>query len=353
MPPDENESKKQGTAEKAVTLKMEAGGPFVAAVQNTRMPIVFSDPRLPGNPIIFANDSFLALTGYEREEVLGQTYHFMMGANTDPAARTQIQAACDEGFGASYPEVLYYRKDGSTFWAIVFIGPVFDGNGAVMQHFASFLDVTRRRQDEERARLMMDELDHRVKNTLATVQAIARQSLSGSAVDKQVRDVFEGRILALSKGHKLLAHESWEGASLREMIEQILQPFGMCQGRTARFSIDGDDIFLGPKVALAFAMMFHELASNAARFGALSDDAGQIEIVWRAEPGPEGERVRLRWQERGGPPVTPPDRKGFGSRLLERMLAQEVGGEVSLSFEPGGAVCEVVVPMPAERRGHD
>ena len=199
--------------------------------------------------------------------------------------------------------------------------------------------------------MLLDELDHRVRNTLATVQAIASQSLSGSVVDKQVRDVFEGRILALSKGHQLLAHESWEGASLREMIEQIVQPFGMGQGRTSRFSIDGDDIFLGPKAALAFAMMFHELANNAAKFGALSDDVGHIEIVWRTESGPEGERLRLRWQERGGPPVIPPGHKGFGSRLIQRLLAQEIGGEVSLTYDPSGAVCEVVMPMPAERRG--
>lgn len=349
VPRKENENRNQGNAEKGMTAEIEEGGPFVAAVQSTRMPMVISDPQLPGNPIVFANDSFLALTGYEREEVLGRSYHFMMAAETDPDARAQIESAFDDAFNATYPEVLYHRKDGSTFWAIIFIGPVFDENKAVVQHFASFVDVTRRKQDEERLRLMLDELDHRVKNTLATVQAIATQSLSGSAVDKQVRDVFEGRVLALSKGHKLLARESWEGASLRELIEQIVKPFGTGQGGTARFSIEGEDFFLGPKGAVALAMMFHELASNAAKFGALSNDAGRVEINWRTEPGPRGSRSRLRWQERFGPPVSPPGHKGFGSRLIEHMLAQELDGEVSLSYEPGGAICEVVMPAPAAR----
>lgn len=116
----------QKDAEKGMTAEIEKGGPFVAAVQGTRMPMVVSDPKLPGNPIIFANDSFLALTGYEREEVLGQSYHFMMAADTDPDARARIEAAFDDGFNATYPEVLYCRKDGGTFWAIIFIGPVFD-----------------------------------------------------------------------------------------------------------------------------------------------------------------------------------------------------------------------------------
>lgn len=337
----------QQDAEKGVTAEIEQGGPFVAAVQGTRMPMVISDPKLPGNPIVFANDSFLALTGYEREEVLGRSYHFMMAEDTDPDARAQIESTFDDAFNASYPEVLYHRKDGSTFWAIIFIGPVFDENNAIVQHFASFVDVTQRKQDEERLREMLDELDHRVKNTLATVQAIANQSLSGSAADKLARDAFQERLLALSKGHELLSRESWEGASLRAVIEQILQPFGSDDGQAARFSIEGDDIVLKPKAALALAMMFQELASNAAKFGALSNETGHVEVAWRIETGPQGKQVRLRWQERGGPPVSPPGHKGFGSRLIERMLAQELDGEVSLSYEPGGAVCEIVMPMPA------
>lgn len=316
------------------------------------MPMVVSDPTLPDNPIVFANDSFLTLTGYEREEVLGQSYHFMMGAETDPDARAQIDAAFDDRFSATSSEVLYYRKDGSTFWAIIFIGPVFGEKNTVVQHFASFVDVTRRKRDEERLRLMLDELDHRVKNTLASVQAIATQSLSGSAVGEEVRNAFEGRLLAFSKGHELLSRESWEGAGLREVIKQILQPFGFDDGRAARFSIEGDDLFLNPRETLALAMVLHELGTNAAKYGALSNEDGYIEIVWRPEFDSQRELVRLRWRERDGPPVGPPGRKGFGSRLIERMLAPELDGEVRFSYEPDGVVCEIVMPMPSANGGH-
>lgn len=349
MPSEDSGAKEQKAAEDRVIATMKSGGPFVAVAERTRMPIVFSDPNLPGNPIVYANDSFLALSGYDRQEVLGHSYHLLIGPSTDPAARAQIDAAFQHGYGATYPEVCYHRKDGSTFWGIMFIGPVLNDEGKVVQHFASVLDITRRKQDEQRTKLLLDELNHRVKNTLATVQAIARQSLSGSTVEKQVRDTFEGRILALSKAHGLLARETWEGAGLRELIEQVLKPFGMGDGRTRQFSIEGGDVFLQPKVALTLAMMFHELATNASKYGALSDGAGHIDIAWQNEASPQGERLRLRWQEHDGPPVSPPDHKGLGSRLIERGLAQELDGEASLSYEPTGVVCELVMPVPTHR----
>lgn len=330
-----------------------AGGPFVAAIQGTRMPTLISDPTLPGNPIVFANDSFLELTGYDREEVLGQTYHFMMGPETDPDAKAQIEHAFNHSFEAAYPEVRYRRKDGADFWAIIFVGPVFDEHGTIVQHFASFLDVTRRRGDEERMRAMLDELDHRVKNTLATVQALAAQSLNGSQVGEEVRAAFEGRLLALSNGHKLLARESWEGANLREVAEQILAPFSNDEGQSTRFKVEGENLYVKPKAALSLAMMFQELASNAAKYGALSDSAGHVDVSWRTEPWPEGKQVRLLWQEREGPPVTPPRKRGFGSRLVERMLAQELDGEVRLLYEPDGVVCEVRMPVTVLAAGGD
>lgn len=352
MPARETRTTKQKAAQAqgGVDETMEGGHPFVAAVRNTRMPMVFSDPKQADNPIIFANNAFLQLTGYPREEVLGQSYHFMMGADTDPSAKDQIEAAYEEGFGAAYPEVLYYRKDGETFWAIAMLGPVFDGEGMIVQHFASFVDVTRRKLDEQRTWLMLDELDHRVKNTLAIVQAIAAQSLRGSAVDRQVRSVFQGRIQALAMGHTVLAQSSWRHASLRDIAGLVLEPFGLKDGDRGRIYVRGEDLFVKPRAAVAFAMMFHELASNASKYGALSIDAGRVEITWRAEPGPDDERVlKLSWRERGGSPVAPPDHKGFGSRLLEDMLGQEICGVVSLTYPEDGVMCEVEAPLPAHR----
>ncbi len=128
----------QKAAENHITAVREAGGPFVTAADRTRMPMLFSDPNLPGNPIIYTNESFLLLTGYDQDEVLGQDCYFLMGPETDPNARSQIEASFSGGFYDGHAEIRYYRKDGSSFWAIVFNGPVLDARGDVTHHFISF-----------------------------------------------------------------------------------------------------------------------------------------------------------------------------------------------------------------------
>ena len=223
--PSAIKSQGQEAAEDHIAAVQSAGGPFVTAAESTRMPMLFSDPNLPGNPIVYANDSFLALTCYEREELLGKCYHVLMGSETEPDARETLDAFFKSGFYESCPEVRYYHKDGSSFWAIVFIGPVLDERGDVAQHFVSFVDVTVRRREERRLRLLLHELNHRTQNTLATVQAIAIQTLSGVA-DAGAVEAFENRILALSEAHRLLGLENWEGAHLGVVIAAILEPFG-------------------------------------------------------------------------------------------------------------------------------
>jgi PAS domain S-box-containing protein len=313
MPNEENKSGEQKAAEAEVESFRKDLGPFVVAAETTRMAMVFTDAKEPGNPIIFANDSFLSLTGHDWKEVLGQSFNFLMARGADPEALAEIEAAF-EGSSDSDPEIRYRRKDGSVFWASIYISPVRDEGGDVVQHFASFVDLTKHKQEKDRLRFLLDELNHRTQNTLATVQAIAVQTLRG-VVDKEVVDAFEGRILALSRAHTLLGRENWDGVGLRDVIEQILEPFGLQDRRVARFAVEGDDVRLPPKAALTFAMVFHELATNAAKHGALSNDAaGQIDIAWQIEPTPQGDRMRLRWQESGGPPVTPPGRARASGR---------------------------------------
>jgi two-component sensor histidine kinase len=137
-----------------------------------------------------------------------------------------------------------------------------------------------------------------------------------------------------------------DGAGLRDVVDQILLPFGLNDRRGARFSVEGDDVHLHPNTALTLAMVFHELATNAAKYGALSNGgAGKIDITWQVEPTPDGERMRLRWQESGGPPVRRPSQKGFGSGLIEGARAQELDGEVHLNYEPAGVGCQIVMPV--------
>jgi two-component sensor histidine kinase len=235
------------------------------------------------------------------------------------------------------------------FWASIFISPVRNDGGDVVQHFASFVDLTKDRREQERLRSLLDELNHRTQNTLATVLAIAGQTLNGM-VDAETMAKFEGRILALSKTHGLLGAAGWVSVGLRNVLDEILGPLGLNERQPGRFSIAGDDIRLPPKETLSLAIVFHELAANAMKYGALSNEtAGHVDVDWQIEAGQQGEQMRLRWQESGGPPVEPPSQMGFGSRLIERGLAQDLNGEVHLSYEPSGVTCQIIMPLSPER----
>jgi PAS domain S-box-containing protein len=345
MPTEESKTGEQKAAEANVEGFKKELGPFVVAAETTRMAMVFTDAKEKDNPIIFANESFLKLTGYPREEVLGQSFNFLMARGADTEALDQIQSAF-AGKTENDPEIRYRRSDGSIFWASIFLNPVLDETGTITQHFASFVNLTKDRREQERLRYLLDELNHRTQNTLATVLAMAAQTLRGMA-DEAVIAAFEGRVLALSKVQGLLGLESWDGLGLRDVLNEILQPIGLGDDRESRFSMSGPDARLRPKTALTLGMVFHELASNAVQHGALSSDgAGRIDITWTVEAAAQADRMRLRWQESGGPTVTPPNRKGFGSRLIESGLAQELDGDVRLSYEPAGLLCEIAMPLP-------
>jgi PAS domain S-box-containing protein len=219
MPSEENKSKEQKAAESEVESFRKELGPFVVAAETTRMAMVFTDAKEPNHPLIFANDSFLSLTGYDREEVLGQSFDFLMARPADPEALAQVEAAF-AGSSESGSEIRFRRKDGSMFWAAFFTSPIRDKTGDIVQHFASLVDLTKHNQEEDRLRFLLSELNHRTQNTLATVQAIAVQTLRGAA-DKEVVDAFEGRILVLSKAHSLLGRKHWEAVSDRSDIAAL------------------------------------------------------------------------------------------------------------------------------------
>jgi PAS domain S-box-containing protein len=304
---------------------------------------VFTDANTSGNPIIFANDSFRRLTGYSREEVLAQDFNFMMDGSEKCVSLAQIEIVCADSDHKGL-EFRCRHKEGSFFWATIFINPVKDKNARVIEHFASFIDCTERKQEIERLHFLLNELNHRTQNTLATVLAIARQTLRG-VVSQEVVGAFEGRILALSKAHKLLGRKNWDRLSLHDVIGQILQPFGFADDRATRFSVKGSDVRLQPKAALSFAMLFHELATNAVKHGSLSNACGRVDIASQVETTAEGDRLQLRWRESGGPTVRPRVRAGFGSRLIESGLARELDGEVSLDYEPAGVFCQIAMPL--------
>ena len=195
------------------------------------------------------------------------------------------------------------------------------------------LEMEHRRRIERHQNLLLDELNHRVKNTLATVQAMAMQTLKD--VDLPARDAFLARLFALSGQHDLLTLDNWEGASFEGVVRRALRPWR--EDNRARFHVAGPAVHLDPKKALALGMAFHELASNAARYGAFSNTTGTVHVSWTLSP--DGHRLKLVWEERGGPQVAQPERRGFGLRLIEFGLAREISGEVQLDFRPEGLIC--------------
>ncbi len=320
-------------------------GPFVIAAETTRMPMAFTDSRKDDNPIIFANDAFLKLTGYDRDEVLAQSFNFILALGTDAKTVRAVEAAFDDPTKKD-PEIHYRRKDGSECWASLFVAPVKDEQGTIVQHFLSLVDTTHFKAAEQNAALLIDELKHRVKNTLVTVQSIVSQAVRNSQDPQTVRESIETRIAALSRSHDLLGREKWDGAGLNDLVGEVLAPFRAAEGRAQRFTIEGENIRLSPKATLALGMAFNELAANAVKYGALSNDAGNIAIEWTMVEEPDGRWLCLHWRESAGPPVTVPKRKGFGSRLIEQGLAHELGGKIKLDYLPEGLVCTIFVPAP-------
>ena len=319
-------------------------GPFVIAAETTRMPMVFTNAQEPGNPIIFANDAFLELTGYDRDELLAQDFNFLLPRGAD---RNDLDEIADAFEGREYDaEIRYLHKDGTEFYATIFVNPVWDEDGKIVQHFVSLVDTTKHQRARENAAMLIDELNHRVKNTLATVQSIVTQAVRNSSDPVTVQESIETRIAALSRSHDLLGREKWDGAGLRDLVREALAPFSVTEGQAERFAIKGENVRLSPKATLALGIALNELATNAVKYGALSNEAGTISIKWTLGQKADGRRLWLHWREQGGPPVTPPTRKGFGSRVIEQGLAHELEGKVELDYLPGGIVCTIDVPAP-------
>lgn len=236
--------------------------------------------------------------------------------------------------------------DGSPHWLLLRAELLGDANGVPTRAVGVALDITARKKAEEHLRLLINELNHRVKNTLTTVQSITTQSLRNAETAAAARDAVEGRLFALSRAHDVLTRENWDGAYLREVVHKALEPFQAAQAN--RFDVSGEDIRLPPRIALALAMAIQELGTNAVKYGALSSDGGRIAIAWTVANKNKTPMLTMTWQEIAGPPVAPPERRGFGTRLIERSLAQELNGAVEIDFAPKGVICTINAPLTAE-----
>jgi two-component sensor histidine kinase len=222
------------------------------------------------------------------------------------------------------------------------VSPLRNSRGEVIGASKIARDVTERRREEERRRLLVNELNHRVKNTLATVQSLAAQTFRSKGDSASYRH-FESRLVALARAHDLLTQESWEGADIRSIL---LGSIGaVCAEPNRRFNISGPSFLLRPKLALGLSMALHELATNAAKYGALSVDDGKVDVNWKIDRQEDRDMLELHWSESGGPVVAMPSKRGFGSRLLERALARELGARAKLEFRNEGVAFSMETPL--------
>ena len=207
--------------------------------------------------------------------------------------------------------------------------------------------LAERQQTAERQALLIRELHHRVKNTLATVQALLGASARSAASVDEFYNGFSARIVSLAKTHNLLTEDYWQTASLRDMLQNELGPYD--GGAEPRIRLEGPMVELTADLAVPTGMAIHELTSNAAKHGALSVPQGRIEVLWDVRQDTGGRRLRMDWTERGGPPAAEPRRKGFGSTLLQRVLTVQCGAEIAFEFEPAGLHFSMDAPIVAHR----
>lgn len=461
-------------------------GPFFSMVKATRTPMVITNPRLPDNPIIFANAAFISMSGYSEDEIIGKNCRFLQGAETDPVAVDRLRTAIAAGREIEV-DLLNFRKDGTSFWNRLMVSPVVEGRTTTffvasqqdvtleLEEFAAMerrktdleaevadssaalqaseqslrlaleagrlgiwtidlvtgeltasaecrsicgrsvnetltledlrntihpedrllqmeaindaienkslleaeyrlvlptdelrwvqirgqasyaqdgtplsitgvtQDITLRRQEQGHRALLARELSHRLKNTLASLQAIVSQTIRRAASLEEVGLTLTARIHAMVSANELLVSENFGNASLRTLVMRTLAPFGVEDPQ--RFSVKGDEIDLPPNVVPAYALALHELATNATKYGALSNDTGVIEIEWTADmTGPDRE-LTLTWRERNGPTVTAPVSTSFGTQLIKRLLVSEAGGVAHISYDPSGLSFVAKVPL--------
>jgi two-component system CheB/CheR fusion protein len=288
--------------------------------------------------IINANKALLQMTGYSRAEIDAHELTWRKLTPPEWIALSEEQFKKLEVSGLIGPyEKEYLRKDGSRCW-FLFVGRKLD-DGTIAEYC---IDISDRKRAEQERELLASELSHRVKNTLAVVEALASQT-SGKTV-QQFRDKFAGRLRALAQAHTLLVDADWSNVDLKMLLQQALSAYHT--DNTKRIALDGVPIALNPKQALGLRMVIHELATNAVKYGALTNTKGRVRLSWQIEQtGDQQRQVRLHWEERGGPVVKAPEQTGFGDRMIKTACEYDLGGEARLDFLPEGLVCEIVFPI--------
>lgn len=304
----------------------------------------------PTGEILEANDSFCALLRRSRDDLLGAALPSFVHPDFLEAVLRSNQSLLAGEVETCAAERLFLTPAGDALWIHLTASVVrVDDEPAYI--LAIISDVSARKEAENaqarhqsQLRLLINELNHRVKNTLATVQSMAAQTLRNEPDPVVAFEKFEARLLGLSRVHDILTRETWHGAELHEVVERALRPFDEAG---ARFAFAGPDVRLQPGGALTMALILHELATNALKYGALSNADGRVSLTWSYAAAERA--LAVTWTETGGPPVSAPTRRGFGSRLIERSLGGELKGAATMDYRPEGLTCVLRARLPETR----
>jgi two-component system, chemotaxis family, CheB/CheR fusion protein len=281
------------------------------------------------------------LFGYTAEEVIGRSISILAAPDREnemPANLERIR----RGEKVDRYETVRRRKDGSLVEISLTVSPIRDETGRIVGASKIARDITARKQAEEHQRLLTTELSHRVKNLFAVVQVLAERSASQATSAAECLEAFRGRLQALSAAHNALIAANWNWASLASLVQTALEPYA---GDRHRISLDVQDLRLNPDLALTLALGLNELATNAAKYGALAAPTGRVTIMACVESGESGDHFRLVWQEDGGPAVDAPALAGFGTTMLRQAIEYQHEGKVELDWRKEGLVCQLTVPL--------
>lgn len=324
---------------RAETEQRDSEARFRALFEQANDYIIVTDLE---HRITAINPATLTALGYALEEMIGRSIADFLTPDQFALARESVARKL-AGTAATRLMLDVSARDGRTLTWEISSRLLRDGDGQPVALHAIARDMTEAKRVEARQRLLIDELNHRVKNTLAIVQGIAQQTFRGAGDPMALRRAFEGRLAALSEAHDLLTREHWGPVSMRRILHDVVAPYGLDGGR---FELDGPDLMLPPQTAISLALAMHELTTNAVKHGALTRPEGRVDVRWTVCDTAAGARLRLSWREAGGPAVAAPSRRGFGTRMIERGLAAELGGTVHLDFAPTGVVCSLDAPLP-------
>lgn len=292
--------------------------------------------------IVRVNETMCRIAGFSREEMLGYTLYCRTHPDDVARDRLNYRQQVTGGYDRYAIEKRFIKKDGTVIWISVLSSSVCDEAGNFKYGLRVVQDVTERRLADERQRALIEELNHRVKNIIATVQSLAAHTLREDDVAAPVRRNFDARLMALARVNERLMGSDWQSADLGAMIGDIVAPY---RDRDGDIRCDGRAFRVQPRAAVTLALVLHELATNAVKYGAMSVPGGSLDIYWRIQGAGDEAMLILDWTESKGPTVTPPTRRGFGSRLLELGIARQLNGSVETSFEPVGFRSRLNIPM--------